>query len=214
MGSITTWFGVILPTVTAVGLLAQEPHPAPAPEKPTGVLAPPVPQMPPLTVREKYFYTINRTFGVQPLLITLAGAGIDQIDRHPDEWGSGGDAFAVRVASHLGHNLVKQHIAFGIRAIDHEDPRFEPSHKKRILDRIKFAVIHTYVVRSDSGKLMPAYSRFVSDYGAAFISRQWWPDRFQTVQEGFRAGSVSLALDAPYNIAREFLPDLIKKIRH
>jgi hypothetical protein len=214
MGSITSWFYVIVPAVTTVGLLAQDPQPAAAPEKPTAVLAPPVPQMPPLTVRQKYFYTLNRTFGVQPSLLTVAGAGIDQINRRPDEWGSGGDAFAARVASHFGQRLVEQHLAFAIRAIDHEDPRFEPSHKKRIWDRIKFATIHTYVVRSDSGKLMPAYSRVVGDYGAAFISRQWWPERFHTVAEGFRAGSVSLALDAPYNIAREFLPDLIKKIRH
>ena len=119
----------------------------------------------------------------------------------------------MRVVSNFGHTLVKQHLAFAVRAIDHEDPRFELSHKKRIPDRIKFAVIHTYVVRSGSGKLMPAYSRVAADYGAAFISRQWWPDRFQTTQEGFRAGSVTLALEVPYNIAREFLPDLIKKIR-
>ncbi|MDQ6760295.1 MAG: hypothetical protein M3Z32_10590 [Acidobacteriota bacterium] len=46
------------------------------PEKPNAVLAPPVPQMPPLTVRQKYTYTLNRTFGVQPLLLMTAGGGL------------------------------------------------------------------------------------------------------------------------------------------
>ena len=48
-----------------------------APEKPNAELAPPVPQARPLTVREKYFYTVNRSFGAQPLLIAVAGAGGD-----------------------------------------------------------------------------------------------------------------------------------------
>ena len=61
---------------------------------------------PPLTAREKYVYTLNRTFGAQPLLVTAAGAGLDQFDRHPDEWGSGGDAYAVRFASNFGSSLV------------------------------------------------------------------------------------------------------------
>ena len=110
------------------------------------------------------------------MLVSLAGAGLDEINLHPREWGSGGDALAVRFASHFGQTLVKQHIAYAVRAMDHEDPRFELSHKKRISERIKYAVMHTYVVRNDSGKLIPAYSRFVSSYGAALISRQWWLD--------------------------------------
>lgn len=169
---------------------------------------------PPLTLREKYRYTLTRTFGPQELVVMTAGAAIDQWDRHPDEWGEGWDAFGVRVASHFGHSLVKQHIAFGVRAIDHEDPRFVLSLRKGTWPRVQFAIIHTFVVPNDNGKMMPAYSRFVADYGSTFIQRQWWPERFHTVQEGFRGGSISLGLDVAYNIAREFLPDIKKKLHH
>jgi hypothetical protein len=167
---------------------------------------------PPLTLGEKYRYTFVRTFGAQELVVMTAGAGIDQWDRHPDEWGTGWDAFGVRVASHFGQNLIKQHLAFGVRALDHEDPRFVLSHQKGMWPRVQFAIVHTFVVKNDNGKMMPAYSRFASDYGATFISRQWWPERFHTVQEGFRGGSVTLGLDVVYNIAREFLPDIKKKL--
>lgn len=169
---------------------------------------------PPLTIREKYRYTLTRSFGLQEMVVMTAGAGIDQWDRHPDEWGEGWDAFGVRVASHFGQNLVKQHLAFGVRAIDHEDPRFVLSQRTKLWPRVQFAIVHTFVVRGDNGKMMPAYSRFVSDYGATFISRQWWPDRFHTASEGFRGGSVTLALDVAYNVAREFLPDIRKKFHH
>src|SRR5437588_6098117 len=92
----------------ATGLYGQQVDPKPAP----------------LTLREKYAYTLRRSFGAQEMVVMTAGAGLDQWDRHPDEWGSGIDAYGVRVASHFGQNLVKQHVAFAIRAIDHEDPRF------------------------------------------------------------------------------------------
>lgn len=211
---------VSLAILNAAFLAGQESQPAPAAQgqseqdKALAEKRKLVAQPPPLTVREKYRYTLQRSFGAQEMVVMTAGAGLDQWDRHPDEWGEGWDAFGVRVASHFGQNLVKQHIAFGVRAIDHEDPRFVLSHRKGIWPRVQAAIIHTYYVRNDNGRMMPAYSRFISDYGATFISRQWWPERFRTVQEGFRGGTVSLGLDAVYNVAREFLPDIKKKLHH
>ena len=53
---------------------------------------------------------------------------------------------------------------------------------------------------------MFAYSRLIGDYGAGFISREWYPDRFHNVQQGIEAGSVSLGIDVRMNVLREFMP--------
>ena len=60
-----------------ISVMAQEPQPA-APRLRNRT--PNWPRLFPkraLTVREKYFYTVNRSFGAQPLLIAVAGAGGD-----------------------------------------------------------------------------------------------------------------------------------------
>ena len=57
--------------------------------------------------------------------------------------------------------------------------------------------------RRDDGGQMPAYSRFIGDYGAG---REWYPTRFHNVAQGIDAGSVSLGIDVGMNVAREFMP--------
>jgi hypothetical protein len=135
------------------------------------------------------------------------GAALDQARTYPTEWGQGWDAFGVRVASGFGQHLIKEQIEFGVWAIDGEDPRHRRSGLHGFWPRTRYAVIHTFVARRDDGGQMPAISRFVGDYGAGFISREWYPSRFHTVQQGFDAGTVSLGIDVGMSVLREFLPE-------
>ena len=159
-----------------------------------------------LTVGEKYQVALQRIFDPAEILRLSLGAGIDQWRNYPSEWGQGWDAFGVRMASALGQQLVREQLEFGVGAIDHEDPRYQLSGLTGVWPRARFAIVHTFVSRSDSGANMPAYSRFIGDYGAGFISRQWYPDRFHTVGQGLEAGTVSLGFDMGMNILREFWP--------
>jgi hypothetical protein len=57
--------------------------------------------------------------------------------------------------------------------------------------------------------MMPAYSEFFGDYGAAAISRVgWWPQRFHNASAIFAAGSDTVAIDAGINVLHEFAPDV------
>jgi hypothetical protein len=64
---------------------------------------------------------------------------------------------------------------------------------------------------TDDGKFMPAYSRFIGAYGAAYIARTWYPPQYQTFMSGFKAGSESLGFDVATNLLREFWPDIKKR---
>lgn len=160
----------------------------------------------PLTLGEKYRVALNRSVDPVEFVRIAFGAGLDQARNYPREWGQGWNAFGVRVASGFGQQLVREQIEFGVWAMDHEDPRHQRSGLQGIWPRARYAVVHTFVSRRDDGSRMPAYSRFAGDYGAGFISREWYPDRFHNFQQGFEAGSVSLGLDVGLNVAREFLP--------
>ncbi len=72
--------------------------------------------------------------------------------------------------------------------------------KGRMIDAVKY----TFVVRNDNGGVMPSYSRFVGAYGAAFLSRLWYPYGFQHLRNGLSAGTTTLAIDAGMNVVREF----------
>jgi hypothetical protein len=160
----------------------------------------------PLTLGQKYKLALNRTLDPLEWVRIAFGAAIDQADNYPSDWGQGWDAFGVRTASGFGQQAIREQIEFGVWAIDHEDPRHHRSGLHGVWPRTRYAIVHTFVSRRDDGGQMPAYSRFLGDYGAAFASREWYPTRFHNLQAGLDSGSVSLGLDVGMNVAREFLP--------
>ena len=121
----------------------------------------------------------------------------------------------VPATSHFGQHLVKENFTFAVRALDHEDPRPIRSTPSVFSARAFDALKYTVVARSDSGHLMPAYSRFVGDYGSVAISKLgWWPIRYQTAGEILSSGTASLGVDAGINVIREFWPDIKRKFRY
>ena len=74
--------------------------------------------------------------------------------------------------------------------------------------RIADAFLHTIWRHNDSGGMMPAYSEFLGDYGAAAVSRVWWPAKYHTGSAIFIAGSDTVLIDAGINVFHEFKPDI------
>jgi hypothetical protein len=166
----------------------------------------------PLSISQKYLYSVNKVLGPGHLFAMSLAAGLDQAFDRPSTWGGGSDAYGVRIASQLGRSLVRESIAFGVRAADHEDPRYFVLGHGGAFKRTRYAVAQTFVVRNDSGGRMPAYSRFVADYGMPFIAEQWRPTRFRTTGRELRAGTTALGFGATCNIIREFWPDVKRKV--
>jgi hypothetical protein len=142
-----------------------------------------------------------------------AGGALAQWRDTPTEWGQGWDSYGVRVASRFGQNLVKQQILFAVQAIDHENPEHLRSHRHGFGNRVKDSIRYTFTSGTDDGKFMPAYSRFIGAYGAAFVSRSWHPARYHTFGSGLKTGTTSLGIDLGMNLLREFWPDVKKRLR-
>jgi hypothetical protein len=101
------------------------------------------------------------------------GAAISQWADTPREWTRGPRGFGLRVASGYGRSSIGKTISFGIAALDHENTGYSPSHESGIWRRTLHAVTGTVLSRDDYGDTMPAYSRIVGTYGAAFIANAW-----------------------------------------
>ena len=188
--------------------LAQEQPPQPGQLPPASGSGPGSTTWQKMTVKEKVSYDAHHVFEVDNLVFAGIGAAFDQARDRPAQWGQGWGPFAERYASHVGQYLVQRAIFSPVRAIDHEDVRYIRSKHERYDARLGDAFLHTIWRRSDDGGMMPAYSEFIGDYGAAAVSRLWWPSNYHKGSSIFVAGSDTILIDGAINVFHEFTPDL------
>jgi hypothetical protein len=203
-------FGLIAP----IALVAQQPGPPPPADGTATTTGPQSPQWKGLSVKEKLKYDARHFVDAENIVFAGMGAALDQARDHPSDWREGWGAFGERYASHLGYYAIQRSIMFPVQAIDHEDTRYFRSTRKSLQGRVADAFLHTIWRHDDSGGMMPAYSEFFGDYGAAALSRYlWWPKRYHNGTAVFIAGSDTVLIDAGINLFHEFTPD-IKRVLH
>jgi len=188
----------ILVSLTVSGLLLAQQPPA----------QPNLPQWQGLSVKEKLRYHWRHLFDLDNLVFAGMWAAFDQLRDRPGEWGEGWGSFGERYASHVGQYMIQRSIMFPVQAIDHEDNRYFRSTRTTFQGRLGDAFLHTIWRHNDSGGMMPAYSEFLGDYGAAALSRMWWPARYHRGSAIFIAGSDTILIDAGINVFHEFKPDI------
>jgi hypothetical protein len=209
MKTVAALLGVSLAfLVTPADLLAQDNQP-PA-SAPIGGSTTSAANPAPFTLSQQYRYALKEAFNPARLLLMTASAAMDQARDVPRAWGGGSAAFGVRVASHLGSDLLEEHIAFGISALDHEDRRYLRLGEGSDWARTRHALRHAFIVQNERGGTMPAYSNFVADFGTPFIAQQWSPSGLRGTLL-WRGGALGLGMDVAANIWREFAPDLMKR---
>jgi hypothetical protein len=169
-----------------------------------------LPAYTPLDLKHKYLYSLNETMGPARWVGFTIHAAVDQAEKSPGAWGYGADSFGMRVASHFGKSLLRENIAFGVRALDHEDPRYFRLGKGASWTRAKYALSRTFVARNDSGAWMPAYSRFVTTFATPMLIQSWQPEGFSAAR-GFRGGSIGIGVGFGSNLWQEFWPDMRKR---
>jgi hypothetical protein len=136
------------------------------------------------------------------------GAAVGQADNTPREWGQGASGYATRLASAYGRSVIARTVALGVATADREDSRFQPSNETGVWRRTKHAVVGTLVSRTPSGGQMPAISRFVGVYSAAFIANAWEPPSQDSSAKAWERGSTALASSIGWHVFEEFWPDI------
>ena len=166
----------------------------------------------PMGVRDKLGYHINQSAGPLALVGDAAYAAILQDANTPPEWGQGASGYGKRFASTAAASGIDSALAFALDSTLHEDPRYFRAGSGGFLRRTGHAVRGVLFTRTDRGTETLSYWRFGSDYGAAFLSNQWYPGRLNTVGLGFSEGSLQLAFDLARNLGSEFWPDIKRKV--
>ena len=167
-----------------------------------------------ITMPERFRIYRHSVFNPDSLLAPAFGAAVAQASDEPPEWGQGASGYGTRLASGYGRLVINRTIRFGVAALDHEDPRFSYSNEAGFWRRFRYASIHYVAARTDSGKRIPAFSRFAGTYGAAFIANEWYPESRANTGHALMRGSTALAAGWGWNVFREFWPDIKRTLRH
>ena len=167
-----------------------------------------------ITMPERLGTYRHSVFNPDSLLAPAFGAALAQATNQPPEWGQGASGYGTRLASGYGRLVINRTIRFGVAALDHEDPRFSYSNEAGFWRRFRYASVHYVVARTDSGKRIPAFSRFAGTYGAAFIANEWYPESRANTGHALMRGSTALAAGWAWNVFREFWPDIKNALHH
>jgi hypothetical protein len=123
------------------------------------------------------------------------------------------EGYARRYGHKLLNRVVENTIGFGVAAAFKQDPRYFYSGQQGAWRRLKYAVVNTFVTRTDSGGRTVSLWRFAGNYGGQFVANTWRPERIATTREAFERGTLSVGFDVGANIFKEFWPDIRKKLR-
>jgi hypothetical protein len=165
-----------------------------------------------LPLRDRARYQVKEIAGPSSLLSAGAISGIRLWYGEPREWGQGMAGFGRRYGYTMAGRAVNNGIKFGAGALIGDDPRYVPSQAKGLGTRIRYAIVHTFILPRRDGGTIFAWSRLAGDYGSGFISNAWYPARYGGPGHALVRGTLSLSGDIGANLFREFWPDVRKRI--
>lgn len=162
---------------------------------------------PPMTGKERVRHFLKSFYDPEYLLAAAAGAGISQAFDYVPEWGQGMEGYGRRYASNYGWHIVKSGLKDGVSALLDQDPRYHCSGRRKFWPRVRHALIQVFVVEKN-GHREPAYGTFIGNFGAGFVSRTWFPERYQNVGRGIESGFIGFGYEAATDVFKEFWPDI------
>ena len=163
----------------------------------------------PLTRSERARLFWNDTLLRPPIYLeALAAASVSQLNNAPPEWRQGAEGYARRSASTLGTFGVQAAIHQGGAAALGYDPRYLPCGCRGFVQRSAHAVKWSLLTKNSAGATRLDVPVIAGAYGSGMLSTLWYPDRYDPLKDGLRAGSQQLAFGAGANWLREFAPEL------
>ncbi len=168
-----------------------------------------------LSPRQKFQLFVDNSVSIDTFSYAIVGSAIGQADDSPTGFGQGGEAYAKRFGSSMARQASSQFFGtFIIASALHEDPRFYPEIRPKFFHAVKYSVQHVFIMRSDDGRDVVAWSRLGGPLLAEGLANAYWPDRNRTVGDTLFRYGIDLSAKVGGNMLREYFPVFYAKIRH
>ena len=168
-----------------------------------------------ISKRERTLLYIHETLGLEPI---ASAFGITMFRHYAHEfiWKTEPryEPMLNRFEESLFRNTIKHSIEFGVANWRQEDTRYKPSGQQGARPRLRYALIHAFVVPTPTGTEF-AYARFTAIVGTAAATDAWHPWREPSYHPNYyRQTTFGLALDpVAKSMWAEFGPDVKHRFR-
>ena len=197
----------LLPLLVPVGLSAQI-------TTLDGLLpSPDAQQWTPVTQRDRFNYYVKTTFSLGELGGSGLSAAIRQYFNQPPEWHQGAAGFSHRFGDSLAKSGVRLTVRYGVAAALKEDNRYIAASSTTTRGRLWYAIASTYAARDERGHRRFAISKLAGNVSGTVIGRSWEPPSWQSSGRAATDFAFTSILQMSYNIAAEFTPDVLKRLR-
>ena len=166
----------------------------------------------PLNTKQKYSLALRDTFDPMTFVGVSIGAGIQQAMNSFSGYGQGVEGYSKRWGALFANGRTSDLLSHAVfPSVFHQDPRYFYQGSGSTWSRIEHAVSQVFVLRSDTGKMMPNYSYLLGDLASGGISNLYYPASNRGASLVFENSAIGLAGRAGQNLFREFLNKHITK---
>ena len=167
----------------------------------------------PLTARQRWHDYWTQTAGPGAVASEAVSAGFGQWENSPPEWGQDGRGYGKRFANDLAYNAVRNTLLHGTAALVHEDIRYFGSGKTTLAGRFVYVLESPVTARRASGARSISIAGVTGIVGVSLISRAWSPPSWQGAGNVAISAALTYAGTAGVNLAREFVPGIVRHFR-
>ena len=167
----------------------------------------------PLRPGEKFKLAVDDSFDPTAFLVAGVFAGSSMAQRQYPSFGQGaagfgkyyGGAFADQA---IGNMMTEALLPIALR----QDPRYFTKGKGGFLKRTGYAISREVITRNDDGRNQFNTSELLGNAIAAGISNVYYPAADRSFANTANKWGQQIGLDTGFNIAKEFWPDIRRKL--
>jgi hypothetical protein len=169
----------------------------------------------PLTIHEKFIFSLHESFDPSAHLVNAFQAGLQQAFDSQPHYGEGWNAYGKRFAASEGDQVTGSILIYGVLpSLLHEDPRYFRRSRGSAISRMWYAANRTFVTRRDNGTNGFNNSEMFGQLISCGISTSYYPAQDRTVGRVASNWAVNLGGNSIYNVLLEYYPDLKRALFH
>jgi hypothetical protein len=168
----------------------------------------------PLSKHCKFELFLRQTYSPYTFVSVVYEATWAQMMAQWPQYGGGMAGWGKRLGATVADTESRRFIqGFLLSTALHQDPRYFPSGKNKLLARGWYAVTRVLITRSDLGQNETNTSELLGALSTSSLENAYYPAQYRTFGNTMSRFAGALSSDATSDLLREFTPDL-KRLFH
>ena len=172
-------------------------------------------QLPPLSVKQKFWLATQDSFDYSSFIFTGVLAGIAMANDSEPSFGQGAAGYGQYYAHTYADGVIENYMTEAILpTLTKEDPRYYTLGHGGFFKRTAYSVSRLFITRTDGGRNTFNFSEIVGAGAAAGIGNAYYPARSSTWVKTYQRWGTQIALDGAGDVLKEFWPEINRAIFH